>query len=87
MLNVNEIESLPEPWKSHLERSQSLLDKNDVCKGLLRKSELAKSNKRKGSVPKEIRDEISVHMGKKKGGGNSFELRENGLFGFFCTFH
>lgn len=46
-----------------------------------------KSNKRKGSVPKEIRDEISVHMGKKKGGGNSFELRENGLFGFFCTFH
>ena len=29
-MNVNEIESLPEPWKSHLERSQSLLDKNDV---------------------------------------------------------
>lgn len=24
------IDTLPEPWKSHLSKSQSLLDKNDV---------------------------------------------------------
>ena len=33
MDKTNPIESFPEPWKSHLLKSQSLLDKNDVLLG------------------------------------------------------